>query len=194
MNRDVKFGAILTVFSVALACNRDHTTEVETQARDLREAQNRSPQVVKELETDLAKAKEEVVRLEQKLVLARQGITDEVVAERKELEESLKDQERRVQTEISEAKREAEQHNVDTVKAQQALQETNPPEVAAEVNTETHVKPSATPPAQTTERQELIPVRGRETTTTTETRTEPAPAAPPSPAPAPEAPESDEAP
>jgi len=132
----------------------------------LREAQSRSPEVAKNLEADVAKAKAEVVRLEEKLALARQGITDDVLKERKDLQQSLHNQERHVQTEVSEAKREAEQHNEDTRKATEALQGTEPARVQAQVRTETQVTPAPATPVQTTEREEIIRVRGQDNTTT----------------------------
>jgi hypothetical protein len=167
MYRDLNKRAIGMVLVLGLACQGRSTTEVEQEAKDLREAQSRSPEVAKSLETDLAQAKAEVARLEQKLALARQGITDDVMNERKELEQSLQQQERRVQNEINEAKREAQQHNQDTQKATQALEGSKPPaRVEAEVTTQTRVTPAPPTAAPVeTERQELIRVRGRTTTT-----------------------------
>jgi phage-related tail protein len=165
MHRNLKQPALLTALALALACQRGEKSDVEQQTKELREAQSRSPEVAKNLEADLAKAKAEVVRLEQKLALARQGVTDDVLNERKDLEQSLQNQERHVQSEINEAKREAAQHNQDTLKATQALQGTQPPQVRAEVKTETRVTPAPAPSVQTTERQELIPVRGQDKTT-----------------------------
>lgn len=162
MHRKLTIGAVLTVLAAGAAC-QDRTTDVEQQTRELREARGQSPQVVKELETELQRAKDEVVQLERKLTLARQGITDEVLSERKELENTLKSQGQRVQTEIGEAKREAAQHNEDMRGATQALQETKPPQVEAEVQSSSRVEPSEQRTRETTtQRQELIPVSGRE--------------------------------
>lgn len=143
----------------ALAC--DQQREVQEEAQDLREAQKNVGGVTSELQAELERAKAEVARLEEKLAMARQGITDEVLSERKELQESLKEQEREVRGEVQEAKREAELHNRDTERATQELQQTQPPaRVEAEVSTKTEVVERPRTPAQVTESQELIPVRG----------------------------------
>lgn len=147
--------------ALALACNSG-ATEVQQETQDLREAQTHVPKVTKELEADLEKAKAEVVRLEQKLALARQGVTDEVLAERKELQDSIQAQERKVQSEIDEARKQAAVHSQDTAKAAQQLEQTTPPaRVEAEVQTTTTVVPSTTV-TETTQREERIPVAGRE--------------------------------
>lgn len=146
----------------ALAC--DQQREVQQEAQDLREAQGQVGNVTAELQEDLEKAKAEVVRLEEKLALARQGVTDEVLSERRELEKSLKEQEREVEGEIQEAKREAQKHNQDSVQAARELEKTAPPaRVEAKVSTETQVVERQRTPVQTTERQELIPVKGTST-------------------------------
>jgi hypothetical protein len=165
MYRDLKQAAICAALALGLACQGQGKSDVQQQAKDLREAQSRSPEVAKELEGQLAKAKAEVVRLEQKLALARQGVTDDVLEARKDLQQSLQEQERRVQGDIEQAKREAAQHNEDTSKAAQALQQTQPPQVQAKVNTETEVTPAPVAPPATAEREEVIRVRGRESTT-----------------------------
>jgi predicted RNase H-like nuclease (RuvC/YqgF family) len=167
MYLDLKKRTVGAVLVLGLACQGGSTTDVQQEAKDLREAQSRSPEVAKSLEADLAQAKAEVARLEQKLALARQGVTDDVLDERKELEQSLQQQQRHVQNEINEAKREAEQHNQDTQKATEVLEGSKPPaRVEAEVTTQTRVTPApATAAPAETERQEVIQVRGREMTT-----------------------------
>lgn len=164
MYYDLKQAAICTALALALACQDRGKSDVEEEAKDLRAAQSHSPEVAKDLEGQLAKAKAEVVRLEQKLALARQGVTDDVLKERKDLQQSLQQQQRRVQEDINQAKREAAQHNEDMTKAAQALQETQPAQVQAKVNTETHVTPAPAAPATTTEREEVIRVRGQDST------------------------------
>jgi chromosome segregation ATPase len=158
MDRYRAIGFVATCIA-ALAC--DQQREVQQEAQELREAQNRVGNVTAELQADLDRAKAEVVRLEEKLAMARQGITDEVLSERKELQESLKEQEREVTGEVQEAKREAQKHNEDSAQAARELEKTAPPaKVEAKVSTETQVVERTRTPVQTTERQELIPVRG----------------------------------
>jgi hypothetical protein len=158
MDRYRAIGFVATCI-VALAC--DQQREVQQEAQDLREAKSKVGNVTAELQADLDKAKAEVVRLEEKLAMARQGVTDEVLSERKELQESLKEQEQKVKGDVQEAKREAQQHNQDTEQAARELEKTAPPaRVEAKVSTETQVVERQRTPVQTTERQELIPVRG----------------------------------
>jgi len=165
MYRDLKQAAIWTALALGLACQDRGKSDVEEQAKELRAAQSHSPEVAKDIEGQLAKAKAEVVRLEQKLALARQGVTDDVLKERKDLQQALQNQEHRVQGEINEAKREAAQHNEDATKAAQALRDTQPAQVQAKVNTETQVTPAPAAPPRTTEHDEVIRVRGQDSTT-----------------------------
>jgi LAS superfamily LD-carboxypeptidase LdcB len=159
-----KAGAVATCLLLAAACKTEGS-DVQQQTRELREAQNNSPKVAKDLEADLEKAKAEVVLLEKKLALARQGITDDVIAERKDLEQSLRAQDQKVRSEIDKAKRASEANSQDTAKAAQQLEQTKmPARVEAEVQSRSNVVPSATK-VETTERQELIPVTGRDTRT-----------------------------
>jgi hypothetical protein len=161
MDRYRAIGFVATCIA-ALAC--DQQREVQQEAQELREAKNKVGNVTAELQADLDRAKADVVRLEEKLAMARQGITDEVLAERKDLQDSLKEQERDVKGEVQEAKREAEQHNQDSVQAARELEKTAPPaRVEAKVSTETQVVERQRTPVQTTERQELIPVKGTST-------------------------------
>jgi chromosome segregation ATPase len=158
MERYRAIGFVATCIA-ALACDRPR--EVQQEAQELREAQGNVGNVTAELQADLDKAKAEVVRLEEKLAMARQGVTDEVLSERKELQDSLKEQEREVAGEVEEAKREALKHNEDSEQASRELEKTAPPaRVEAKVTTETEVREGQARPVETTERQEIIPVRG----------------------------------
>jgi gas vesicle protein len=163
MFHELKLGAIIAMASTALACHR--SSEVEQQAQELREAQARSPQVAKEIESELAKARERVVQLEQKLALAQQGITDEVLSERKDLQQALKRQEQHVKDEFNQAQREAEQHDQDATKAQQALEATKPPALATHVDTPNEVIAVQSAPVQTKDSQDIQPVSGRDEAT-----------------------------
>lgn len=128
-----------------LACDRQG--EVQQESRDLREAQNEVGNVTAELESELDEAKAEVARLEEKLAMARQGVTDDVLSERKELKESLSEQKREVEGEIQEVKREARRLEQDTAQAARELERTALPARGE----------------GTTERHELIPVSGTST-------------------------------
>lgn len=123
---------------LSVAC--DEQTEVQRQTRELQEAQKNVAQVTSQLGADLDKAKGDVVRLEGKLAMARQGLTDDVLENQRELQEALKAQEHKVETELNEASREAEIHTRDTQAALQALGQTSGGESPA--------------------RDELVPVRG----------------------------------
>jgi hypothetical protein len=153
-----RVGCIAACLAVALACNTQR--EVEKQTQNLREAEANTGNVTKQLEAELAEAKGEVARLENKVTLARRGITDEVLAARKDLEQSLGEQQKRVEGEVKEAQSQAQQHNQDTQRAARELERTQPPaRVESEVVTQTEVTPQ-TRQVETVERQEVIPVRG----------------------------------
>jgi hypothetical protein len=156
-------------FAAGLLCafGCDRGTNVEQETRELREAQNQSPEVMKQLQADLDHAKAEVIRLEKKLALARQGITDDVLEEREDVEHALREQGRKVQGEVNEAKREAELNNRDVANATERLRQTQPPaRVEAQVRSSSNVDPSPPPQVGTLERQEVIAVRGSEATAT----------------------------
>jgi hypothetical protein len=155
---------------LALGCERGSNVEAET--RDLAEAQKNTGNVAKDIEVQLEQAKAEVVELERKLALARDGITDEVLEERRELQNALDSQRRELQEDISEAQREAQALNKDADRAIQQLQQTPPP---APVDNTTGVAPGSQ-----VESDEVMPVRGVDPP--------PPPAAPVPPAPPPEAP------
>jgi hypothetical protein len=139
MNRKMKCAGAL--WGLAL-CLGGCESRVERATEDLKEAERDSPKVAAELEHKLAKAKAEVARLEEKLALARQGITDDVREERKDLEQALKRQGQHVQEEIGEAQRAAQQHRADSNAAEQQLERTKPTEqVKASVHTEVERTP-----------------------------------------------------
>jgi hypothetical protein len=176
-----KVGCAAACLAFALACNTQR--EVEKQTQNLREAEANTGNITKRLEAELAEAKGEVARLENKVALARRGITDEVLSARKDLEQSLGEQQKRVEGEVKEAQSQAQQHNQDTQKAVQELERTQPPaRVESEVVTQTEVTPQSRQ-VETVERQELIPVRGgpqkRTVTTTADAGSQVAPSSAP---------------
>jgi hypothetical protein len=152
-----------TAACLALAFGCDEQTEVQRQTRDLQEAQKNIGQVTQELESELAKSKADVIRLEQKVAMARQGMTDDVLENQKELQEALKAQEQKVQSELGEAKREAQIHNRDSEAALKQLGQAPVP--AAPVAGEAVAPPveGAAPPVTPTDmptREDMVPVRG----------------------------------
>jgi hypothetical protein len=178
---------------VALAFGCDQQTEVQRQTHDLQEAQKNVAQVTQELEGELERAKADVIRLEQKVALARQGLTDDVLENQKELQAALQAQERRVSDELGEAKREAQIHSRDTEAALKQLGQAPAPAeqpAAAAPAEDMPLEPPpaapAPPAASDAPREDLVPVRGSDT----ETTPEPDPAAPPAPPPAPPQPTS----
>jgi hypothetical protein len=112
---------------IALATACDHDTEVQRQTRELEQAQKAVPEVTAQLEKDLTRARGDVVELEAKLALARQGLTEDVIENQRELEQALKDQQQAVRTEVSEAQREVQIHDRDTEAALKQLQQTGAP-------------------------------------------------------------------
>jgi TolA-binding protein len=159
MNRWIRMSALTACVASALAC--DEQTEVQRQTRDLQEAQKNVGTVTQQLESQLAEAKTDVARLEQKVALARQGLTDDVLENQKELQAALKAQEGKVQTELGEAKREAQIHNRDSEAALKQLEQSGPapgeplPPVSPGQSAEPTQAPNEGPG-----RDELVPVKG----------------------------------
>lgn len=194
MNRWIRISALSACVASALAC--DEQTEVQRQTRDLQEAQKNVARVTEQLESQLAEARADVVRLEEKVALARQGLTDDVLENQKELQAALKAQESKVETELGEAKREAQIHNRDSEAALKQLQSAPAP-AAAEAPVGPGQSAEVTPvPSENPDRYDLVPVKGgpdpRSEGTVEMERGTPAPAAPPAavtpndpPAPAP---------
>jgi ribosomal protein L29 len=124
----------------AVACEEDGG-DVESELQDLEEAREQAPEVSQELQQQLEESKAEVVRLEEQLALAQQGITDEVREERQDLAESLAEEQQDVRQEIGETREEAQRYNQMSDEARQALRETQGATVEARVDTETEVTP-----------------------------------------------------
>lgn len=159
MIRYLKFTCLAASLGLGLGCERGSSIESET--RDLAEAQNNTANVAKDLEARLQEAKAEVVELEKKLALAREGVTDDVMKERSELESALQNQREQVQREVSEARREAQVLNKDQDRAMQQLQQTQPPaQVDTRLKTETDVVHGANRQSEAPTREEIVPVRG----------------------------------
>jgi hypothetical protein len=183
---------------VALAFGCDQQTEVQRQTHDLQEAQKNVAQVTQELEGELERAKADVIRLEQKVALARQGLTDDVLENQKELQAALQAQERRVSDELGQAKREAQIHSRDTEAALKQLGQAPAPaeQPAAAAPAENMPleppPPSPAPPAASdAPREDLVPVRGSDMETTPEPDPVTPPATPPPAPPQPTSPVSD---
>jgi TolA-binding protein len=186
-----RIGTLTACVAMAFGC--DQQTEVQRQTHDLQEAQKNVAQVAQELESELERAKADVVRLEQKVALARQGLTDDVLENQKELQEALQAQERRVSDELGQAKREAQIHSRDTEAALRQLSQgpapAEQPAAVAPAEGMPPEPPPAAPPAPAASdapREDLVPVRGSDTVTPPE----PDPVTPPAPPPAPPQPTS----
>jgi TolA-binding protein len=151
-------GALSAGFALALAC--DQHTHVERQTRDLQEAQKNVGKETQELESQLAKAKADVARLEQKIALARQGLTDDVLDNQKELTEALKAQGHEVQSELGEVKREAEIHGRDTEAALKQLGQTGAAAASSEAPPPVDPAQPAQMPPDNPDQNELVPVKG----------------------------------
>jgi TolA-binding protein len=151
--------ALTACVASALAC--DEQTEVQRQTRDLQEAQKNAGKVTQELESQLEEARADVLRLEQKVALARQGLTDDVLENQKELQAALEAQGSRVESELGEAKREAQIHNRDSEAALKQLGQSAaaPGEPLPPVSPGQPAEPSHAP-NEGPDRDELVPVRG----------------------------------
>ncbi len=155
---------------IATSCEKD---DPQDQLEDLQEARENSPEVAQDLEQELEQAKAEVLRLEKKLALARQGVTDEVIEERAELQQALAEERQEVREEIGEAQEEAQQHNATANQARRALTETQPPaRVEAEVSSDSAVVP-ARGEARTSRTAHTIPLEKTEVPTTPPTKVKP---------------------
>jgi TolA-binding protein len=175
MERWTRIGALTACVALAFGCNEQ--TEVQQQTRDLQEAQKNVPKVTQELQGQLERAKAEVTRLEQKLALARQGLTDDVLENQKELQAALRAQERKVEGELGAAKREAQIHARDTEAALKTLSQPPAPSQSAAPNA-----PPAAPAANAAPGEEIVPVKGSDTeSSTTPDPGAVTPAAPPQP-------------
>ena len=153
------FACLAASLGLSLACNKG--SDIESETRDLAEARKNTGNVAKDLEERLQKAKAEVVDLEKKLALAREGITDDVLMERSELQGALESQKREVQKQVNEARRESQVLSKDTDRATEQLQQTQPPaQVDSRVKTETEVVRGAQQQVEAPSRTEIIPVRG----------------------------------
>jgi hypothetical protein len=159
MNRWIRMSALSACVVSALAC--DEQTEVQRQTRDLQEAQKNVGKVTEQLESQLAEAKADVVRLEQKVALARQGLTDDVLENQKELQAALEAQGAKVQSELGEAKREAQIHNRDSQAALNQLEQSAPAsgEPPAPVSPGQPAE-AVQAPSDGPDRNELVPVKG----------------------------------
>lgn len=134
-------GALLAMGLSVVGC--DHDTRVEREIDDLRQAQRESPDVVRELEEDLNRAKAEVVRLEEELALAKQGITRDVLEQRKELKDALDKQTEHVKEEVREAQQASRRQARTSDVAERELEKATPTaEVKAQVHTETQTTPT----------------------------------------------------
>lgn len=190
MERWAQIGTLTACVALAFGC--DEQTEVQRQTRDLQEAQKNVAQETKDLEGQLEHAKSEVARLEQKVALARQGLTDDVLENQKELQDALQAQERRVADELGQAKREAQIHSRDTEAALKQLGQPPVPADEAAAAAPTDSVPLDTPPAPAASdapREDLVPVRGSDPLI--ENTPEPDPVTPPPAPPQPTAPVTD---
>jgi TolA-binding protein len=158
MDRWTRMSAVTACFTLALACEQQ--TEVQRQTRDLQEAQKNVGKVTRELEQQLANARADVARLEEKVALARQGLTDDVLENQKELTAALKAQEHKVQSELGEAKREAEIHGRDTEAALKQLGQTGSPATPNDAPPPGDPARAAQAPADSLDRNEFVPVKG----------------------------------
>src|SRR5689334_13634193 len=147
MSRWILMSALTACVAGAAAC--DAESEVQRQTRELQAAQKDVGKETKRLEEELGRAQADVARLDQKLSLARQGLTDAVLENQKQLEEALKAQDEKVRDELNHAQREAQNHTRQTEAALKQLGQTPPVTSAAPPPTRDELR-----------REELLAVRG----------------------------------
>ena len=136
-----------------LGCDRG---DVNKQVEDLKQAQAESPKVASELQRELEEKKAEVVQLEEKVALAKQGVTDEVQREKHEVKEALKENEQRVREKVEEAQGAAREQTSHGENAAPQLEQTeNAKRVVARVKTETRVVPTQGETEVRTETEQL---------------------------------------
>lgn len=153
-------GTALAVVLSLVGC--DQRGDVDKQIEDLKKAEQESPQKAQELNKELNEAKQNVVRLEEKHALAKQGVTDDVIKEKAELQKALGKEEQEVKKEVSEAQGKAHEHNTDVNAAQAELQKVqSAQQVKARVSTETQVVPNQNQ-MQVETRQQQIPIEQKQ--------------------------------
>lgn len=162
-----QFGAAcaLTMASVLTFACED---SVQDEMQDLREARENAPREVQELRQELEESKQRVKQLEEDLARAERGVTGDVIEERRELTEALKEERQNVRGELNEAQREALEHNKKVEASEGALEETTPPQVEAQVDSKAEVQ-EGQEEIDTHEREESVTVKGIEGVETEET-------------------------
>ena len=159
------------LLAAALVVGCDKSSDVNKEVDELKQAQNESPKVAGDLQQELDNKKAEVVQLQEKVALAKQGVTDEVIKEKEDVKEAMKNEEQEVREKIAEAQGAAKAHSDQGENAARQLQQTeNAQQVKAHVKTETTVVPSQTKTEVKTEEHQ-VPVENsrvveRRTTTT----------------------------
>lgn len=131
------WGCLVGLGLLVGACERDGG--IRSEVEDLKEARQETGQVVQDLQQQLQEAKAQVARLEERLTLARQGVTDEVLEERQDLQEAVKNEQADLRQNVNEIQKEAQQQNAAASAAERQLEQTQPAEVETRVNTETQV-------------------------------------------------------
>jgi TolA-binding protein len=156
MNRHTWLGILAVAGISGAACNRG--SEVDTEIKELKQAEQASPQVAQDLRQQLDQKKAELVRLEEKVALAERGVTDKVVQERNDVKRAVERQEQHVKNEVKEAQGASQVYDVEAERARKELEATKPPErVEGHVSTGHNVVPSHTE-VVTEKGQEQAPV------------------------------------
>ena len=170
MNTKQLWTSGLLAAALVVGCDK---SDVNKEVDQLKQAQQESPKVADELQKDLDNKKAEVVQLQEKVALAKQGVTDDVIKEKNDVKEAMKNEEQQVREKIAEAQGAAKAHNDQGENAARQLEQTeNAQQVKAQVKTETTVVPSETKTEIKTEEHQ-VPVENsrmvERRTTTAET-------------------------
>ena len=152
------------VLGLGLLASCQRHREVKVEIEHVQQARVNTAAVVQDLERRLQSARREVIELEEKLLLASQGVTDEVVAERQELMQAPQDQGAGVRNEATSAQEQTSGHNAHMAADEPGRQTTEPLDVDAQVYTEAVLPPTPANARRQDERESLerVIVAGRD--------------------------------
>jgi TolA-binding protein len=114
---------LATLVGGSLGCEKD----VETEVKDLRDARERAPQVVQELRDELSRTERRASVLREKLKHAEEGLTDEVLQERADVEQALEEQEQATRREVRQVDQELRTLRKATDRAERELERPEAP-------------------------------------------------------------------
>lgn len=131
-------------------------SRIAEETADLKEAvENRDGRDVDELKTSVEETKEKLASLREQLARAHEGLSDEIMKERRELQAAMRQQMEQVKRKLAEAENAARRYNRLNDEAIELLAETAPPNVKAEVEVRLRELPSRVNIDSTTRVEEI---------------------------------------